>query len=60
MHYVDNAYSHTNWIYCIVRNVTEFVKFWMNKSKVGQYTYNKMRYVLVSVNIKLYKIEDVT
>ncbi len=53
-------YGHKNGIYCIVRNVTELVKFWMDKSKVAQYTYNKMRYVLVSVNIKLYKIENVT
>ncbi len=28
---------HKNWIYCIVRNVTEFAKFGVNKSK-GQYT----------------------
>ncbi len=32
----------------------------MDKSKVAQYTYNKMRYVLVFVNIKLYKIENET
>jgi len=31
----------------------EFVKFWMNKSKVGGYTYIKLRYGLMSVNIKL-------
>jgi len=33
-------------------NVTEFAQFWMNKSKVGQYTLIKTRYGLVSVNIK--------
>ncbi len=44
--------SHKNGIYCITRNVTEFSKFWMNKSEVGQYTYIKTWYGLVSVNIK--------
>ncbi len=44
-----------NWIYCTTRNVTKFAKFWMNKSKVGQNTYIKTWYGLVSVNIKLQK-----
>ncbi len=30
--------SHKNGIYCILWNVTEFVKLWMNSSKVGHYT----------------------
>ncbi len=25
-------------IYCMTQNIMEFAKFWMNKSKVGQYT----------------------
>ncbi len=29
---------HKPRIYCITRNVMEFAKFWMDKSKVGQYT----------------------
>ncbi len=47
--------SHKNGIYCITRNVTEFAKFWMNKSKVSQYISNKSRYGLVSVNINSQK-----
>ncbi len=30
----------------------EFAKFWADKPKVGQYTWIKMRYGLLSVNIK--------
>ncbi len=30
--------SHRNGIYSLTRNVTEFVKVWMNESKVGHYT----------------------
>ncbi len=26
------------WIYSIMQNVMEFAKFWMDTSKVGQYT----------------------
>ncbi len=34
------------------RNVTEFAKFGMDKSKLGQYSSIKTWYGLVSVNIK--------
>ncbi len=44
--------SHKHGIYCITRNVTEFAKFWMDKWKVGQYTWIKMQHGLVSVNVK--------
>ncbi len=42
-HDVENAdgiteSSHRNRIYHITRNVTEFAKFWMDTSKVGQCT----------------------
>ncbi len=30
--------SHKNGIYSLTRNVMEFVKVWMNSSKVGYYT----------------------
>ncbi len=30
--------SHKNGIYSLTRNVIEFVKVWMNSSKVGYYT----------------------
>ncbi len=35
-----------------MQDVTKFAKFLKNKSKVGQKTYIKTRYGLVSVNIK--------
>ncbi len=39
----------------ITLNVIEFAKFWMDKSRIGQYAYIKMLYGLVSGNIKLQK-----
>ncbi len=48
----DAESSHKNRIYWITQNVTDINKFCMYTSKVGQY---KMRYGLVSVNIKLQK-----
>ncbi len=30
--------SHKNGIYCKTQNVIEFAKFWMDKSKVAQYS----------------------
>ncbi len=30
--------SHKKFIYCITRNIMEFVQFGMNELKVGQYT----------------------
>ncbi len=47
--------SPKNGIYCITRNITEFAKFRIDKSRVGQYTEMKTQYGLVSVNIKLQK-----
>ncbi len=34
----DAESYHKNGIYSIKSNVTEFAKFWLDKSKVGQYT----------------------
>ncbi len=47
--------GHKNAIYCIKRNVTEFVKVCANYSKVGNYTSMKSLYGLVSVYIKQQK-----
>ncbi len=38
--------------FSLMRNDTEFVKVWMNSSKVGHYTQIKARCGLVFVNIK--------
>ncbi len=48
-------YSHKNGIYCVTRNVIKFATFWMDKSKVGNYTWIKTWYGLMSVNINLQK-----
>ncbi len=45
--------SNKNLICCIAQNVAECAKFWMDKLKVSQHSSIKMRYGLVSVNIKL-------
>ncbi len=35
-----------------MQNITEFGKFWMDISNVGQHSYIKTQYGLVFVNIK--------
>ncbi len=50
--YVENTdwfveSSHKNWI-PITQNVTEYATIWINKSKIGQYTWIKMQYGLAS------------
>ncbi len=48
--------SHKNGIYCITQNVMEFSNFWMDKSKIGQYTWIDIQNVIwISVCILSHK-----
>ncbi len=48
--------SHKNGVYCITQNVMEFSNFWMDKSKIGQYTWIDIQNVIwISVCILSHK-----